>query len=250
MMDRLRERGALRDGDDGDGGGVRAVRDPGADAHRAARLGGEGPHGDLEQRGGGRLGAGASPAVAADQEDGVELCRRERGVRAAVPEQRAGDRVQPAGDARRADPRGGRGHPGVLHSNRRGHRDRRRERDAGDRGEAVRHGDVAEVGPVSREGVAGRPGREPRVPQDGEELQPDDGAGGRGDGRGGRGGRRDGRDRARSGAHARGVRGSGRGDPEREADRAADGARARLTLEQGAGEHRDAVERLEGRAAR
>ena len=61
-------------------------------------------------------GARASPAQPADPEDGLLLRRRERGVRAAVPERRARGRARPAGHARRADAGGRRRHPGVLHT--------------------------------------------------------------------------------------------------------------------------------------
>ena len=62
------------------------------------------------------FGLGAAAADAADQEDDLVLRRREQGVHAPVPGRRARARVQAAGHARRADARGRRRHPGLLHA--------------------------------------------------------------------------------------------------------------------------------------
>ncbi len=86
---------------------------------RALReLGTKGPHRRLQQLRRRRLRPRHPPPQQADREDGLELRRREQGVRAPVPLRRARGRAHAAGHARRAPPRGRRGHPGVLHADR------------------------------------------------------------------------------------------------------------------------------------
>ena len=130
---------------------------------------------------------------------------------------RARGRAHPAGHARRAPPRGRRGHPRLLHADRRAAprsataacpcatradgsvakrtRRRRRSREFDGTRLRARAGDPRRL--RDRQGVEGRPLRQPRLPAHGDELQPDDGDGGEGHHRRGRGDRR-GR-RARSG---------------------------------------------------
>ena len=72
----------------------------------------------LQQRRRRRLGPRSSSSDEADSQDGVVVCRRERGVRASVSRRRAGGRVRAAGNARRADAGGWSGHSGILHARR------------------------------------------------------------------------------------------------------------------------------------
>ena len=177
---------------------------------RALReLGTKRPDGRLEQLRRRRLRPRHPASQQADREDGLELRRREQGVRAAVPLRRARGRAHPAGHARRAPARRRRGHPRVLHADRRRHR---RSATAGCPSRYAPDGSVAKLSPkketrefdgqlyvlepairgdfAHREGVEGRPLRQPRLPAHGDELQPDDGHRGEGHDRRGRGARR------------------------------------------------------------
>jgi 3-oxoacid CoA-transferase subunit A len=91
----------------------------------ASRRGRQGPDRRLEQCGRGRFRPRQAAADQADQEDDVVLRGRKRRVHAPVPVGRAGAGVQPAGHAGRTHARRRRGHPRVLHQDRRRHRDRR-----------------------------------------------------------------------------------------------------------------------------
>ena len=90
----------------------------------------EGPDDRLEQCRRRWLRPRPAAGDAAGEEDGLVLCRREQGVRAAVSRRRARDRVQPAGHARRAVARRRRRDRRLLHQDRRRH--------AGRRGQAAR----------------------------------------------------------------------------------------------------------------
>ena len=116
-----------------------------------------------------------APGDAADQEDDLVLCRREQAVRAAIPRRRAGARIQPAGHAGRAHPRRRRRHPGLLHQDRRRHADRRGQGSEGIRRREIRHGARPVRRPRDRPRLEGRHRRQPRLPQDRAQLQPDDG---------------------------------------------------------------------------
>ena len=115
------------------------------------------------------------------------------------PRRRAGARVQPAGHAGRAHPRRRRRHPGLLHQDRRRHPGRRRQGSERVRRREVRDGARPDRRPRDREGLEGRHRRQPRLPQDRAQLQPDDGD--RRQGHGGRGRAAGGGRRARSRPH-------------------------------------------------
>ncbi len=66
-------------------------------------------------------GLGPAAGQPPDQQDDLQLRRRERRVRAPVPRRRARGRVLPAGHAGRTHARRRRRHPGLLHSHRRRH---------------------------------------------------------------------------------------------------------------------------------
>ena len=142
-----------------------------------------------------RCRAGRAAADAAGPQDDQLLCRRERDLRAAVSGRRTGDRIQPAGHAGGAHPRGRRRHSRLLHRDRRRHADRRGQGDQGVRRPHL----CAGARPARRPGddprLEGGPRRQPDLSEDGAELQSDHGDRGR---RGGGRGRGPGRLPARS----------------------------------------------------
>ena len=91
-------------------GRLRPLRHPRELHPRAARARDEEPHRRVEQLRRRRLRPRHPAPQQADREDGLELRRREQGVRAAVPLGRARGRADAAGHARRAAPRGRRRH--------------------------------------------------------------------------------------------------------------------------------------------
>ena len=158
----------------------------------------EGPDRHLQQCRDRRRRTGIAAGDAADPEDDQLLRRGERDLRPAIPGRRVGDRVQPAGHAGRAHPRRRGGHPGLLHRDRRRHGDRRAGKDVRTfQRPRLHHGNRAVRRPGDHPCLEGRPGGQPRLPDDGPQLQSGDGdrrqgdggAGG-GDGGAGRAGRR------------------------------------------------------------
>ena len=106
-------------------GRLRPVRHPRTADRRDPRRGRQGPDRRLEQRGRRWLRPRPAAGNPAGEEDDLVLCGRECRIHAPVPVGRAGAGVQPAGHAGRADARGRRGHPRLLHRDRRRHGDRR-----------------------------------------------------------------------------------------------------------------------------
>ena len=157
----------------------------------------------VQQHGRGRQGPRRAARVRPGAQGSGLVRGGEQAVRRPVPGRAARGGVQPAGHAGRAAAGRRRGHPGLLHRDRRGHGDRR-----GQAARRLRRADLSagarhrrRRGPGAR--VPGRPGREPAVPAVGAQLQPAGGRGGQGHRGGGRGDRRSGRDRPGPGAHAR-----------------------------------------------
>ena len=203
------------------------MRHPREPHRRHPPQGDQGPDHHLEQLRHRRQGARHPAGERAGQEDGLQLRRREQDVRAAVPRGEAGGRAEAAGHAGRAHPRRRRRHPGVLHGDRLRHRGGRGQGDARVRRAQLRAGARADGGLRHRQGLEGRHVRQPRLPEDGAQLQPDDGGRRAHDDRRGRGAGRTGRARARPGAlagHLRDARDQGGGV--RKADRAAHGPQA------------------------
>ena len=109
----------------------------------------------------------------------VELRGREQGVRAPVPRRRARGGAEPAGHAGRAHPRRRRGHAGFFTPDRRGHAQiaRARSRAVSTASEHVLETALARR-LRHRQAWKGDTLGQPRLPQDGAELQPDDVHGG------------------------------------------------------------------------
>src|SRR4030095_8463047 len=155
-------------------------------------------------------------------QDDLLLRRREQGIRAAVPVRRARARVRAAGHARGKAARGRRGHSGVLHSHGLRHARCGGQGDARVRRQTVRDGALAARGCVARQSLEGRRGRQPRLSQDGTQLQSDGRYRRPRLRRRGRADREGRRDRSRSRAHAEHLRASAPPHPaSREAHRAA-----------------------------
>ena len=133
------------------------------------------PHHHQQQRRHRRLRHRAAAQVAPGAEDDLHLRRREQGVRAPVPAEGNRGRTGAAGHVLRAHPRGGRGHRRLLHADRRRHAGGRGQGNARDRRAAVRARDAAPGRLRLRAGVERRPRRQPRLPEDRAQLQPDDG---------------------------------------------------------------------------
>ena len=172
-------------------GRLRPLRHSRGADRRAARQRRQGPDGHLQQRGRRRLRPRQAARHAPDQQDDLQLRRREQGVRAPVPGRRTQARLHAAGHAGREAARRRRGHPGVLHEDRRRHHRGRRQGDPRVRRPEVRDGAGAEPGRVAGQGVEGRQVGQPDVPPHRAQLQSERGAG-RQDHRGrGRGDRRD-----------------------------------------------------------
>jgi len=163
---------------DPDGRRIRPVRHPREPDRGHPAQGNEGPDHHLEQLRHRRQGSGDPARERPSEEDDLQLRGREQDVRAPVFGEEAGGRAEPAGDAGRTDPRRRRGHPGVLHRDRLRHSRRRGQGDAGVRRPQVRSGARAARRLLDRQGVEGRPLRQPRLPEDDAQLQPDDGRGG------------------------------------------------------------------------
>ena len=107
---------------------------------------------------------------------------------------------------------GGAGVGRVLHAHRIRNPGRRRQGSSRDRRADVRAREAAAGGLCHRQGLERRPTRQPRVQDDGQQLQPSDGDGGRRHDRGGRGARRARRTRPELRAHAGHLRAA---DPSR-----------------------------------
>ena len=131
----------------------------------------EGPDGRQQQLRRRRLGPRQAARPPPDQEDDQLLRRREQGVRAPVPRGRGRGRVQPARHPGRAHPRRRRRHPGLLHQDRRRHPGRRGQGAPRLRRRDLRHGARHRLRPRHRQGLEGRPRGQPRLPEDGAELQ-------------------------------------------------------------------------------
>ena len=153
-------------------GRLRPVRHSRGADRRAARHEGEEPDRDLEQRRCRRLRSRPVARDAPDQEDDLELRRREQGVRAPVPGRRARARVHAAGHAGREAARRRRRHSGLLHAHRRGHAGGRRQGNARVRRPRLRDGARADARGVAGQGLEGRQERQPDLPPHRAQLQP------------------------------------------------------------------------------
>ena len=173
-------------------------------------------------------GLGTAPADAADPQDGLVVRRRERGVRAAVP-RRASSRsssfrrarspsacAPAAPESRRSSPP-----PDTARSSPKG----RRRASSTARTYVMERGDRRRL--LARRRLEGRPPRQPRLPQDGAQLQSDGGDRGKDLRRRGRGARRGRRARSRSASTPRDLRPPRRRRAAREAHRAADRRKSR-----------------------
>ena len=160
---------------------VRRLR-PGRHSRQAdpgdARCGRQEPHLRQQQCRHRRRGPRPAARDRPGQEDDLVLRRREQDLRQALPRGQARARVQSAGHAGRALPRRRRGHPRLLHQDRRRHAGRRGQGDQGLRRRGIRHGARPGRRPGAGQGVEGRHLRQSRLPQGGAKLQSDDGDGG------------------------------------------------------------------------
>ena len=159
-------------------------------------------------------------------QDGLDLRRREQGVREDVPRRRRRGGAQPAGHLLRADARRRRRDPRVLHAGGVRHARRRRQGGALVLGPALRARDGARRRLRVREGLEGRHGRQPDVPAHDAQLRADDVPGREGRDRRGRGAGAGGPARSRRRSRARHLRAAAvPGQRLREADREAHDAR-------------------------
>ena len=160
--------------------------DPGLGGQRR-----QGPHHRRKQCRCRRFRHGLATQSAAGEEGDRLLRRREQGVRAPGAGRRAGPRPDTPGNARGEVTCRRRRRSRLFHPHRLRNKSRRRQRHPGLRRHRIRSGRRHPRRRGHRQGVERGQGRQPGLPEDGAQLQPDDRHLRHGDGgRGGRTGRR------------------------------------------------------------